>query len=69
MRSRFAEDCLHGTFQEGVRQYAMLGAGLDTVAYRQPPWANGPSDLRGRSSGNAAMEAQAPGGGRYHRAG
>lgn len=24
-----------------MRQYVMLGAGLDTFAYRQPPWANG----------------------------
>ncbi len=40
MRSRFAEDCLTESFSNGVRQYVMLGAGLDTFAYRQPWWAN-----------------------------
>ena len=40
MRSRFAEDCLAEAFGDGVRQYVLLGAGLDTFAYRQPPWAN-----------------------------
>lgn len=41
MRSRFAEDRLKEAFEEGVRQYVILGAGLDTFPYRQPPWANG----------------------------
>jgi methyltransferase (TIGR00027 family) len=40
IRSRFAEDRLADVFQEGVHQYVLLGAGLDTFAYRQPPWAN-----------------------------
>jgi O-methyltransferase involved in polyketide biosynthesis len=35
MRSRYAEDCLAEAFDEGVRQYVLLGAGLDTFAYRQ----------------------------------
>lgn len=39
MRSRFAEDCLAEAFRAGVRQYVLLGAGLDTFAYRQPSWA------------------------------
>ena len=29
--------------RQGIRQYVILGAGLDTFAYRQPPWAG---DLR-----------------------
>ncbi|HEY2471086.1 MAG TPA: SAM-dependent methyltransferase [Terracidiphilus sp.] len=33
-RSRFAEDQLANAFQQGVRQYVVLGAGLDTFAYR-----------------------------------
>lgn len=33
-RSRFAEDCLAEAFARGVRQYVLLGAGLDTFAYR-----------------------------------
>jgi methyltransferase (TIGR00027 family) len=39
MRSRYAEDCLAEDFHNGVRQYVLLGAGLDTFAYRQPSWA------------------------------
>jgi methyltransferase (TIGR00027 family) len=39
LRSRFAEDCLHLAVTGGIRQYVILGAGLDTFAYRQPDWA------------------------------
>lgn len=35
-RSRFAEDALARAVQRGVRQYVVLGAGLDTFAYRNP---------------------------------
>lgn len=35
-RSRFAEDQLAELGQQGVRQYVVLGAGLDTFAYRNP---------------------------------
>lgn len=40
MRSRYTEDCLAESLVRGVRQYVILGAGLDTFAYRQPAWAN-----------------------------
>lgn len=40
MRSRYTEDCLAESLVRGVRQYVILGAGLDTFAYRQPSWAN-----------------------------
>jgi len=33
-RSRFAEDELAGAIKRGVRRYVVLGAGLDTFAYR-----------------------------------
>jgi len=33
-RSRFTEDCLDAAMARGVRQYVLLGAGLDTFAYR-----------------------------------
>jgi methyltransferase (TIGR00027 family) len=33
-RSRYAEDQLAGSVARGVRQYVILGAGLDTSAYR-----------------------------------
>ncbi len=36
-RSRFAEDALHAAVQRGgATQYVLLGAGLDTFAYRNP---------------------------------
>jgi methyltransferase (TIGR00027 family) len=35
-RSRFAEDHLAQAVAAGVRQYVVLGAGLDTFAYRNP---------------------------------
>jgi methyltransferase (TIGR00027 family) len=33
-RSRYTEDCLAEALGRGIRQYALLGAGLDTFAYR-----------------------------------
>ena len=33
-RSRYTEDCFVEAFKQGVRQYVVLGAGLDTFAYR-----------------------------------
>jgi methyltransferase (TIGR00027 family) len=35
-RSRYAEDGLAAAVERGVRQYVLLGAGLDTFAYRNP---------------------------------
>src|SRR5689334_8092694 len=35
VRSRFAEDALARAAAEGVRQYVVLGAGLDTFACRR----------------------------------
>jgi methyltransferase (TIGR00027 family) len=40
MRSRYAEDCLAESLGDGVRQYVLLGAGLDTFAFRQPALAS-----------------------------
>jgi methyltransferase (TIGR00027 family) len=42
MRSRFAEDSAHRAINEGARQIVVLGAGLDTFAYR----VQGPEDLK-----------------------
>jgi methyltransferase (TIGR00027 family) len=36
LRSRYAEDEVARAVQRGVRQYVILGAGLDTFAYRNP---------------------------------
>ena len=35
-RSRYTEDELHEAVSQGVGQYVILGAGLDTFAYRNP---------------------------------
>jgi methyltransferase (TIGR00027 family) len=35
-RSRFAEDMLAAAVEKGITQYVVLGAGLDTFAYRNP---------------------------------
>jgi methyltransferase (TIGR00027 family) len=35
-RARYAEDNLEKAVQQGVTQYVILGAGLDTFAFRQP---------------------------------
>ena len=39
LRSRFAEDRLAKAATRGVRQYLMVGAGLDTFPWRQPEYA------------------------------
>lgn len=39
LRSRFAEDRLAEAVGRGIAQYILLGAGLDTFAFRQPHWA------------------------------
>jgi methyltransferase (TIGR00027 family) len=39
LRSRFAEDRLAEAAARGVRQYVIVGAGLDTFAWRQPEFA------------------------------
>jgi len=39
LRSRFAEDRLAAAVFRGITQYVILGAGFDTFALRQPPWA------------------------------
>lgn len=36
IRSRYAEDNLREAFRRGVRRYVILGAGLDSFAYRNP---------------------------------
>jgi methyltransferase (TIGR00027 family) len=39
LRSRYAEDALEAAVARGVRQYVLLGAGLDSFCVRQPPFA------------------------------
>jgi methyltransferase (TIGR00027 family) len=35
-RARYAEDVLETSIKQGVKQYVILGAGMDTFAFRQP---------------------------------
>ena len=35
-RARYTEDVLEKTVKQGVKQYVILGAGMDTFAFRQP---------------------------------
>src|SRR5262245_50060473 len=39
-RTRYTEERLEDAVRRGTRQYVVLGAGLDTFAYRQPAWAS-----------------------------
>ena len=41
MRARYAEDSLEHSIEEGIRQYVILGAGMDSFAFRR-------GDLMGR---------------------
>jgi methyltransferase (TIGR00027 family) len=36
IRTRFVEDAAEAAIHEGIRQYVILGAGLDSFAYRRP---------------------------------
>ena len=36
MRARYAEQALERAVQEGVRQYVIIGAGMDSFAFRRP---------------------------------
>jgi methyltransferase (TIGR00027 family) len=55
LRSRYAEDQLALAYARGIRQYLLLGAGLDTFAWRQPP---GMEDLRIFEADHPATQAQ-----------
>jgi methyltransferase (TIGR00027 family) len=37
VRSRWSEDLLRAAIASGVRQYVIIGAGLDSFAFRRPP--------------------------------
>lgn len=41
IRARYAEDQLSKAVERGVRQYVLLGAGLDSFAWRHPAWSEG----------------------------
>lgn len=41
-RSRFTEDALRSAIGRGIRQYVILGAGLDSFAWRHPGRSSSP---------------------------
>ncbi|HUB61610.1 MAG TPA: class I SAM-dependent methyltransferase [Puia sp.] len=55
LRSRYTEDRLAQAFARGIRQYLLLGAGLDTFAWRRPP---GMSDLMVFEADHPATQEQ-----------
>lgn len=55
LRSRYAEDRLALAYARGIRQYLLLGAGLDTFAWRQP---RGLEGLRIFEADHPATQAQ-----------
>jgi methyltransferase (TIGR00027 family) len=56
LRSRFAEDRLAAAVLRGITQYVILGAGFDTFALRQPPWARALKILEIDHPGTQAMK-------------
>ena len=56
LRSRFAEDRLAAAVLRGIKQYIILGAGFDTFALRQPPWARALKILEVDQPGTQAMK-------------
>ena len=56
-RSRYAEDQLALAVARGVRQYVILGAGLDTFPYRNPYPKEALAHFRSRLPCHARMEA------------
>jgi len=53
-RARFAEESLESAVADGVRQYVILGAGLDTFAWRRADLVDG---LRVIEAGHSATQA------------
>jgi len=58
MRQRYTEEELDKAVERGVGQYVMLGAGLDSFAYRRPDLAPTLTHLRGGPSRHTTMETR-----------
>jgi methyltransferase (TIGR00027 family) len=68
-RSRFTEDRLAACVRGGITQYVILGAGLDSFAYRSGPRRPGPGRPRTGSQGPPRIfEVDHPGTQRWKRA-
>jgi methyltransferase (TIGR00027 family) len=59
VRARFPEDIVEQAAADGVRQYVILGAGLDSFAYRRHDLLDRLRALRVRPPGEPAVEAAA----------
>ncbi len=56
-RARFVEDLVAARVADGVAQYVLLGAGLDTFAQRRPDLMTRSARLRDRPARRADVEA------------
>ncbi len=68
-RSRFSEDALAASVARGVREVAVLGAGLDTFSLRNPFVDEGVRVFEVDHPGDTGLEAGAAGAGRHFAAG
>jgi O-methyltransferase involved in polyketide biosynthesis len=59
LRNRYAEDELAEAMSRGISQYIILGAGLDSFAYRRPRDPARTANLRGGPSRKPSVEAGA----------
>ena len=59
-RARFVEDLVGERVRDGVEQFVILGAGLDTFAQRRPDMAFATPHLRGRRARHPALEGGPP---------
>ena len=59
MRARYAEEALERAVAEGVTQYVIIGAGMDSFAFRRARLAAEDQCIRDRSPSHAGKEAHA----------
>jgi O-methyltransferase involved in polyketide biosynthesis len=59
-RSRYTEDRLTGAIGRGLTQYVILGAGLDSYAYRSSPADQAPADQAGATTGQVRLPTEQP---------
>ena len=59
MRARYAEQALETAVKDGITQYVIIGAGMDSFAFRRPDLMGSDGCLRDRPSRDATQEAGA----------
>ncbi len=61
VRARLPEDIVEGAVADGIRQYVILGAGLDSFAYRRGDLLTRLRVFEGGPPGQPGLEAGAAG--------